>query len=235
MEIIFRIAPTVPPASSSPCPRPTIAPHSPRPMISACDLDQVGPGLFTWHIYDPKVRADLFSTAVFTPAGGFLIDPIPLDKGALGQLKATGKINGVIVTNSNHPRACGQFAEHFSVPIFAHPASFPEEPACFIPITDAVNVCEGLKAIAIDGAAPGEIVLELAVDSGALIMGDALINFEPHGFTFLPPKYCSDQKEMRRSLRKLLNRNAQRLFFAHGFPILSQADARLRQLLEADS
>ena len=203
--------------------------------MSAADLDQVGPGLFIWHVYDPKLRADLFSTAIFTPAGGFLVDPIPLARAALDQLRAVGKINGVIITNSNHLRACGQFAEHFSVPIFTHPASFPEESARFSPVADAENICESLKVIAIDGAAPGEIVLESTADRGALIVGDALVNFEPYGFTFLPPKYCLNQKEMRRSLRRLLNRNTERLFFAHGFPILSQADARLRQLLDADS
>lgn len=204
-------------------------------MISAGDLDQIGPGLFTWHLYDPNVKAELFSTAVFTPSGGFLVDPVPLDRIALGQLKAVGKIKGVIITNNNHLRACVQFAEHFSVPIFAHPGSFPEGGASFTPITGGVNICESLEVIALDGAVPGEIALESAADGGALIMGDALINFEPYGFTFLPPKYCLNHKEMRRSLRKLLNRNSERLFFAHGFPILSKVDARLRNLLEANS
>jgi glyoxylase-like metal-dependent hydrolase (beta-lactamase superfamily II) len=65
-------------------------------------------------------------------------------------------------------------------------------------------------------------------------MGDALINFEPYGFTFLPAKYCSNQKQMRRSLRKLLDYKAERIFFAHGTPILAGASERLKSLLRDD-
>jgi len=88
--------------------------------------------------------------------------------------------------------------------------------------------------IAIEGAAPGEIVLHYASNGGTLIVGDALINFEPYGFTFLPGKYCSNEKEMRRSLRKLLDYKAERILFAHGTPILSGASDRLQKLLDSN-
>jgi glyoxylase-like metal-dependent hydrolase (beta-lactamase superfamily II) len=64
-----------------------------------------------------------------------------------------------------------------------------------------------------------------------MIVGDALINLEPYGFTFLPGKYCSNEKEMRRSLQKLLDYKAERILFAHGTPILSGVSDRLRDLL----
>ncbi|PYJ69352.1 MAG: hypothetical protein DME76_09285, partial [Verrucomicrobia bacterium] len=59
-------------------------------------------------------------------------------------------------------------------------------------------------------------------------------NFEPYGFTFLPAKYCSNQKEMRRSLRKLLDYKAERLLFAHGTPIVSGAGEKLQGLFYRD-
>jgi glyoxylase-like metal-dependent hydrolase (beta-lactamase superfamily II) len=68
-----------------------------------------------------------------------------------------------------------------------------------------------------------------------LNVGDALINFEPHGFTLLPAKYCSNQKQLLRSLRKLLDYKAERILFAHGTPVLSGAGERLRGLLDAPS
>ena len=86
----------------------------------------------------------------------------------------------------------------------------------------------------IDGAAPGEIALFWA-GAGTLIVGDALINFEPAGFALLPAKYCTNQRTMRRSLRKLLDCQAERIFFAHGSPITTRASERLRQLLDADA
>jgi glyoxylase-like metal-dependent hydrolase (beta-lactamase superfamily II) len=67
-------------------------------------------------------------------------------------------------------------------------------------------------------------------DGGTVIVGDALINFEPYGFTFLPAKYCSNQKQMLRSLRRLLDYKAKRMLFAHGTPILSGTTERLQAL-----
>ena len=59
-----------------------------------------------------------------------------------------------------------------------------------------------------------------------------MIHFDPYGFTFLPAKYCTNFKEMRKSLRDLLNYKVKRILFAHGTPIVSQADRRLHQLLD---
>ena len=110
---------------------------------------------------------------------------------------------------------------------------FPDKtPSEFRRIADGDEICGELRAIGIEGAVPGEIILHYALDGGTLIVGDALINFEPYGFTFLPGKYCSNEKEMRRSLRKLLDYKAERIFFAHGMPILSGASNRLQGLLD---
>jgi glyoxylase-like metal-dependent hydrolase (beta-lactamase superfamily II) len=87
------------------------------------------------------------------------------------------------------------------------------------------------RAIKIDGAADGEFALYQPDDGGALIVGDALINFEPHGFDLLPQKYCNNQKQMIRSLRRLLDLDFDRIFFAHGNPIVTRARERLALLL----
>jgi glyoxylase-like metal-dependent hydrolase (beta-lactamase superfamily II) len=101
-------------------------------------------------------------------------------------------------------------------------------------VTDGETICDGLQVITTEGAVPGEIGLHYAPNGGTLIIGDALINFESYGFTFLPAKYCSKQRQMRQSLRKLLDYKAERMLFAHGTPILSQATQRLQGLFNSD-
>ena len=204
------------------------------PVQPGRDFDAITSDLAVWHAYDPVVRAELYSTCLTTGSGGiYLVDPIPLEKRALGELIGSSRVAGIVVTNSNHHRAAARFAERFSAPVVAHNDTFPDEqPRQLKKVVDGDEICGGLRVVSIEGAAPGEIALHHAGDSGTLIVGDALINFEPYGFTFLPAKYCSNQKQMRRSLRKLLDCEVERMFFAHGTPILTRASERLQSVLD---
>jgi Metallo-beta-lactamase superfamily len=200
---------------------------------STPDFHPLAPGIWTWQAYDSAVKADLSSTAVATVAGTYAIDPILLEEPELEQL---GPVAGIILTNANHQRSAAQFADRFSAPIFGRLESLAE-----LKGTVAIDAVEGqkigaeLEVILIEGAVAGEIALYYPGGGGTLIVGDALINFEPYRFAFLPRKYCVNEKEMRGSLRQLLLRPAERMLFAHGTPILSGATARLRQLLDFDS
>ena len=204
-------------------------------MAMALEFDLIQPGLAVWHGYDSVVKADLFSTAISAKDGIFLVDPIQLEEAALAQLLHGKAAAGIILTNSNHLRAADNYLRGFSVPLFAHRDSVSTTPPLhFCEIIDEMMIGGELEVTAIDGAARGEIALYHAAKGGTLVMGDALINFEPYGFTFLPEKYCQDPKQMRNSLRKLLRFKAERILFAHGMPILSGASERLQQLLQAD-
>jgi hypothetical protein len=198
------------------------------------DVDAITAHIAVWHAYDPGIKAELYSTSLTTSGGIYLIDPIPLQKQALDELLGSSRVAGIIVTNSNHHRFAVQFAQQFAGPIFAHRDAFTEEqPVRLTTVFDGEEICDGLHVIGIEGAPLGEIVLHYSAYGGMLIIGDALVNFEPHGFTFLPAKYCSNQKQMRRSLRKLLDYKAERMFFAHGAPILSSAIERLQALVNS--
>jgi glyoxylase-like metal-dependent hydrolase (beta-lactamase superfamily II) len=191
---------------------------------STVESHHLAQGLNIWHRYDSTVKADLFSTAIATDSGTLLVDPIELGD---EELPGTARIAGIVVTNANHLRASDFFSAKFSAPIYATRDA---------EVSSATEVGDGqligdLRIIGIDGAAPGEIALFSERDHGLLVIGDALINFGSHGFTFLPAKYCLDSKLMRKSLRKLLDLDFSRMVFAHGTPIMSQARDRLAALL----
>lgn len=196
----------------------------------------LSPGLWVWQIYDPTVKSDLFSSALLAESGLYIIDPVPLAEEHLAELLTYGPVGGVIVTNENHQRSACAYAERFSVPIFARSGILADPKPVRLPeLTAGTGLPVDLDIVEIDGAVAGEIAVYHSANGGTLIVGDALINFEPYGFTFLPGKYCRNERQMRVSLRQLLEKPAERMLFAHGTPILSGATTRLRKLLEAEA
>lgn len=180
-----------------------------------------------WYRYDPTVRADLFSTAVSIGNELTVVDPISLPALHRAELDALGRITHIVVTNANHLRDTLNFSDSASV--FAPSELSPE-------LTDHHVLADNLqagpfRALEIDGAAPGEFALYHSEDGGSLIVGDALINFQPHGFALLPKKYCTNQKQMMLSLRRLLDFDFSRIFFAHGNPVITRGRERLASLL----
>lgn len=201
-------------------------------MPQAPEIEPVSPQIRLWRLYDPAVKADLFSTAVDTAAGLYLIDPIALTPAALDDLAARNNVAGIIVTNENHERAAALFAEKFQVPIYLDAAlvGFTKLPAA-VSIQQKYFPAE-MTVIPIEGGPLGELAIHFAAAGGAIVLGDALINFEPYGFALLPAKYCRNFKKMRQSLMKLLEYSFDRMLFAHGLPILSHARQRFHQLLK---
>ena len=201
-------------------------------MPLAYEIEPVSPGISLWRHYDPSVKADLFSTALETASGTYLIDQIPLAPEALANLAGRAEVAGIIVTNENHERAAAQFSERFAVPIYlsAGLMSTIQLPSA-VPVQDK-SFPTALTTIEIEGGPSGEIAIHSAAGDGAIVVGDALINFDPYGFALLPAKYCSNFKGMRRSLSKLLDHTFDRMLFAHGLPILAHARERLEQLLK---
>jgi hypothetical protein len=201
-------------------------------MPIASEIEPVSPGISIWRCYDRSAKADLFSTALETASGTYLIDPIPLVPEAVASLAGQVKVAGIIVTNENHERAAAQFSEKFAVPTYLS--------ATLISATQLPSPAQvqdkgfpaALTAVEIEGGPSGEIAIHFAGGDGTIVVGDALINFEPYGFALLPAKYCSNFKVMRRSLSKLLDYSFERMLFAHGLPILAHARERLEQLLK---
>lgn len=193
------------------------------------EVQRLDAALTIWSRYDSTVKAELFSTALAVGSKIFLIDPIALgdDDPPIG-----GAVTGIVVTNANHRRASADFSAKFAAPIYAmREATAPGARE----LRDGDVLADDLQIIAIEGAAPGEIALFSSRDQGLLIVGDALINFGSNGFNFLPAKYCSDSKRMRKSLSKLLDLNFERMLFAHGTPIMSKARDRLSTLIAEGS
>ena len=88
----------------------------------------------------------------------------------------------------------------------------------------------GFEKIPLTGAGEGETSY-FHPESKTLVVGDALINLPPHGLTLLPDKYCTDPVQLRKSVRRLSQLPIERIFFAHGAPIVHSGLSQLTPLL----
>jgi hypothetical protein len=199
-------------------------------MKPADEIQIVKPGVAVWQAYDAAVKTDLMSCAFETPGGLVLCDPIALQAAAMDELLGldpAGRVAGILLTSANHQRDSEAIARRFDVGIWARSAVQGEVHA-----THWFEEGEsplGAKAIALEGFAIGETAY---LNDGVLILGDAIINLPPFGFSVLPDKYCEDPKLARESLKKLLRLPAGMLVFAHGLPIVADASAKLATLLD---
>jgi glyoxylase-like metal-dependent hydrolase (beta-lactamase superfamily II) len=192
------------------------------------EFQQVSPRVIFWEGYEAAVKTDLSCSAVIAAEGLVFIDPIPLAPSAEEELCAIAAPCAVVVTSENHWRSAAGYARRFQIPLHAHPAAGDGQKIDGA-LTSETKLAGDLQVIEIEGAAAGEIALHLPGES--LHVGDAIIHADPWGFSLLPDKYCSDPPLLRQSLRKLLRAEFRLLLFAHGTPLVTDACARLAQLL----
>jgi glyoxylase-like metal-dependent hydrolase (beta-lactamase superfamily II) len=203
-----------------------------EPMSRVCaeEWQAVRRGLVVWQAYDPAVRCDLTSTALIADGGLIMIDPIRMAEPAVAELMGLGRPAAIVCTNGNHARACAWYRERWAVPVRAHAAAALElgiEVDAML--ADGEVLPGGIEVCRIEGAGPGEIAL---IDPrGMVCVGDALIHLETHGFALLPEKYRIQGELLPASLRKLLRWEFDVLTFAHGWPLVGSAQARLAALL----
>ena len=174
--------------------------------LSPEPLTSHGLGFSTWHAYDPDCKAELWSTLFTSSRETVLFDPIPWPKS--DPMPSTPVV--IALTNKNHDR-------------------FSQEMASLVNGKIESGV-PGFEKIQLPGAGEGETGY-FHPESRTLVLGDALINLAPHSLALLPDKYCTDPAKLRESLRMLGRLPVERIFFAHGAPIVHDGASRIRELI----
>lgn len=195
-------------------------------MKPVAEFHCVSDDLRVWQAYDPAVKVDCTSTAVRTPEGFVLVDPIAITPQALEEMLEGEKIAGIVLTSGNHQRASLEIGQGRGVPIFAPAPAWGEVEADRW-MEAGELLFSRFRTVRLEGGGPGEMALHGA---GLLIVGDALVNL--NGLEILPAKYCVDARGLKKSLQGLLELEFETLCFAHGLPILQQARHKLSVLLE---
>jgi glyoxylase-like metal-dependent hydrolase (beta-lactamase superfamily II) len=194
-------------------------------MKPAREYHQITSDLFIWHGYNPECKTDCSSTAIRTPDGFVLIDPIRLEEQAIELMVGDDRVGALLLTNGNHLRGALYEKERLDVPIYAPQSVQREIPADHL-VKGGELLFGTLKVIALPGGGSGEAAY-LAGD--VLVVGDALTNLD--GLQVLPEKYCSDLPLLLESLRALRSLNFNILCFAHGLPILRNAKEKVVEII----
>jgi hypothetical protein len=197
----------------------------------ADEFQAVSDSLFCWSFYNPEIKTEMSSTAVKVSSGLVVIDPAPLVEEAWSELLALAPLRAILLTNANHPREAEALRAKHQVPIVTslpgYKAVAPLRPDVVLLETELLY---GASAIPVPGGAEGETAFHF--ESGVLVIGDAVINLDSEkGLELLPDKYCEDPRQLRASLRQLLELDFHTLTFSHGLPVTQKAREKLSALL----
>lgn len=178
------------------------------------EFHELSQDLFVWHGYNPECRTECSSTAVRTPEGFVLIDPLRLEEQAVERMVGDSRVAAILLTSGNHWRAASYEKERLDVPVYA-PEGARDGVEADRWVRDGELLFGTLKAIGLPGGGPGETAY---LAPGALIVGDALVHLD--GLSILPDTYCENPRLLRSSLKVLPGLDFQTVCFAHGLPII---------------
>ena len=189
------------------------------------EYHQITHDLFIWHGYNPECKTDCSSTAIRTPDGFVLIDPVRLEEQAIERMVGEDGVVSVLLTNGNHLRGSLYEKERLDIPIYAPEGAQQDVPADYL-VKDGELIFQTLKAIGLPGGGSGETAY-LAAD--VLVIGDALTNLD--GLQILPDKYCTNLTLLIESLRGLRSLDFDIACFAHGLPIVGKAREKVAAIV----
>jgi glyoxylase-like metal-dependent hydrolase (beta-lactamase superfamily II) len=199
----------------------------------AAEFQMLGEGVCHWSVYEASVKCEIGCTALKGGSGWVVIDPVPLSQASWAELLAEAPLRAILLTNGNHVRDAANLRKRHQVPVVTAPDTRRDISELRPEVTLLPGeLLYGIQAIPIPGATPGETAF--FSDAGVMVVGDAVINTSTErGLEFLPDKYCTDTRQNRVSLRRLLDYDVRILTLAHGAPVVDRARAKLSALLDS--
>lgn len=210
--------------------------HSPLaedlPLHDPASLERPGmpgeilPGIHVWSSWSEAKSIYFNGHALPGDAGLVVVDPVdPGDDEGRRALLALGKVERIVITNRNHGRAAAWLAAETGAPISLHvDEEGPEGLELGERLRSEQLLEGGWSVLPLPGKSPGEIGLLRAADGGQLVIGDALIGRPAGGLSLLEEDKLDDSRQLRRSLRNLIDERFDALLLGDGVSILAGAD-----------
>jgi hypothetical protein len=198
-------------------------------------VKEIVPGAFHWTARHPRIGRDVSS--YFMERSATLIDPmVPAEGSSWFREQPPGLI---VLTSRHHYRDSAAFADEFGIEVWCHKDGLHEfgdgTPVKGFSTGDVL--APGITALPFNTISPDDVALGIDAGGGALAIGDGLVHFGQGRIGFVPDHLMGDDPEaVKRATRdaaeRLLDRQFQHLFFAHGDPLVGDGRARLAEFLE---
>ena len=192
--------------------------------------------ILTWPWFSEPHGYNFNGHLVRHPGGNICIDPVEPAEEDLDAIAQEG-VARIILTNRNHSRAANRVRARTGARTAIHADDADHARSQGTELDDRLNLGDTigpLQVVDAAGKSPGEVAL-LWPDRGILIVGDAIIGNPPGQCGLLPERVMDDPARIRKSLRKLLDLDFDILLVGDGEPILRDAKARLKELVETFS
>jgi len=220
-------------ASAAEAPAPPLDDPS-RATDAACPRE-VLPGVHAWSIW--SAEKGLYFNGYRVEQDGVAVCIDPVDPGRDDQRNALlelGGVDRVVVTNRHHGRAAAWLARATGAEVVMHARE--DAPEGLTPdrrVEGGDELGCGLVVVEMPGKTPGEIGLLRAELGGQLWLGDALIGRPAGGLSLPPSAKVEDARQLRRSLRNLLDERFDALLLADGVSMLAEASGPTNSFLRA--
>lgn len=200
-------------------------------------MDEIRPRILHWTAFHEGIGLDVSS--YYLAGAATLIDPMT-PPGGLEALAPFRPPERIVLTNRHHLRDSPRFAEEFGCKIMCHEAGlheFEDGPAVE-GFRFGDELAAGLTALEVDAICAEETALHIDTGEGILAFADGLVRGDGQ-LGFVPDHLLGDDPEgvkqgLRRAYRKLLDRDFDSLFFAHGQPMLGGGRRALESFLNRD-
>ncbi len=189
--------------------------------------------ILTWSWFSEPHGYNFNGHLIRDPGGNICVDPVEPTADDLDAIVQEG-VTRIILTNRNHSRASNRVRARTGAETVIHAEDAGHAGSQDTEIDGELTIGSRIGPLEVVGAAgksPGEVAL-FCRDRGILVVGDAIIGNPPGRCGLLPERVMDDPARLRSSVRKLLDLDFDILLLGDGTPILRNAKARLKELVE---
>jgi len=198
-------------------------------------MKQLLPDIWQWSWFSQEKQLDFNGLFLTVGEHRVLVDPPPLTAEDKLQIRKSGRVDYLLLTNRDHEREAAACQAEFGCRVMVPEADAPQMAIkADQTYKDGELLPGGIWAIHLaDQKSPGESALFLQRGKGILIVGDALIGKPPGSLTMLPPEKYADPAKAREGLKRLLKYTFDAILVGDGASILTGAKPAVEKALES--